>query len=292
MVKPSTGIDSSSHEDPSTHDQAFWREDEYAGVYDAVAELAIKEKLDEMIQRVIEERVQPGSRILDLGCGRALISRRLASGRDDTCVGVDVTSDMIGQSDLPENVWFLTSDITESQETVDSLEALGFGRGSFDAAMAENVWYAVTAPEDTSLPMLSEEVALERRHRALLTMAAMIKEGGILVLNDPLDNSRDMGLAGILRFLWFELRASHELGRPLTDIVSNTLSKQMVQVRERNKWLLAVTHMFRSSEEERQAIENGGYFEVEEITQGVYMGLGALYVARRTGKPVVLNEEK
>ena len=134
------------------------------------------------IEKLLE--LKPGQRMLDIGCGNGLTTRRLASlGAKVT--GIDFASEMINNARKRTNLYQENQELIEYQvlDATDETALLKLGENSFDAAV--------------SAMALMDMAEIEPLFKALIKI---IRPGGyfIFAIQHPCFNSMHISLGGEL----------------------------------------------------------------------------------------------
>jgi ubiquinone/menaquinone biosynthesis C-methylase UbiE len=117
--------------------------------------------------------VQPGQRVLDVGCGTGYLARLLARavGRDGLVVGVDPSPTMISYAKRE------TGEVANCRFKIGMAEALEFPDEHFDVVVSSLVIHHL--PDDLRLPALREMRRVLRRGGALLVAEAQSPRHGL-----------------------------------------------------------------------------------------------------------------
>ena len=117
--------------------------------------------------------VQPGQRVLDVGCGTGYFARLLARvvGPDGQVVGVDPSPEMIDYARRK------AGDVSSCQFQLGTVEALELPAESFDVVVSSLVLHHL--PEDLRVPALREMWRVLRPGGTLLVAEAHVPRRGI-----------------------------------------------------------------------------------------------------------------
>ena len=133
--------------------------DRWATVYDRLWQWYIHQTLSVLQSWAA---LQPGERVLDVGCGTGAFEERIvATGVDNEIVGVDLSTEMLAQARAKHashpQIMFRQADV----------HALPFDTGRFDVVVSASTFHYFDNPE-----------------RALAEMARVLRPGGRLVILD------------------------------------------------------------------------------------------------------------
>lgn len=269
-----------------SHSQDTWTV--YSEVYSSVSAYESKRLLDTTIGFHIENDIPPGSIVADFGCGPALLSQTLAR-RGYKTIGIDRSPQMtsLTRTHFSQSFSFVNTDITQPEKTARAFFDRTKGELA-DAAFAINSWYATTLPEQGNLA-LSHEEAMEKRAKALITMALVMKEGAPIYIAEPLDTHRSLNAKAVLFFLYSEISAARARSSSISKALRHILSKESRMVMKRNKQFRPLVHLFGSTDDTTAFINGSGLFKVEEVINGPinelhYTGDVVLIKARRTSQ--------
>jgi ubiquinone/menaquinone biosynthesis C-methylase UbiE len=134
--------------------------------------------------------VQPGQRVLDVGCGTGYFVRMIATavGPSGFAVGVDPSSAMIDYARRK------AADSSSSEFHVGTAEALGFPDGCFDVVVSSLVMHHL--PEDL-------------RMRALTEMRRVLRSGGRVLVAEAQSPRHGSGWQLLTRLHGFDRMARH-----------------------------------------------------------------------------------
>jgi methionine biosynthesis protein MetW len=176
---------------------------------------------------IIEDWVQPGSRVLDLGCGDGALLGDLIRSRQVEGIGVEISQDMIVQC-LQRGISVYQADIDRGLSQWDDL--------SFDYVILNDTLQVITRPREVIAEMLRVG-----RH-AIISVSNFAYLGNRLRVLFQGRMSREVRFTGswndtpVIRFVSLrEFRAS--LGEMGVDIVDSRLFLPFSLVAP-NKWLL------------------------------------------------------
>ncbi|MBE0476543.1 MAG: methyltransferase domain-containing protein [Coriobacteriia bacterium] len=236
----------------------FW--DLYSSTYDAIGfAIPYDRHLDALVAALA---LEPGCRVLDLGCGTGNLERRIASAAPEgvSVVGVDYSEGMLRRARRKcrraENVSFVRADLRQP---------LPFAEGAFDRAVANNVLYA-----------------LEDKAALLTEVRRVLRPGGTLVLSDPKPDAR---IAQVVAAHFDALRRMPPLERasgyartfltlPLAGLTPMLLSTLVIGRRVRQG-----EYRFSTAEELAGSLEPFGEVDISSA----YAGQSWLAVAGRPG---------
>jgi ubiquinone/menaquinone biosynthesis C-methylase UbiE len=143
-------------------------------LYDIVANVFFFGRRRATLQALIAAvGVQPGQRVLDVGCGTGYLARLLAQtvGRDGLVVGIDPSTAMIGYASRQ------TGRASNCQFRVGTAEALEFPAEHFDVVVSSLVMHHL--PEDLHVTALQEMRRVLRPGGKLLVAEAQTPQHGL-----------------------------------------------------------------------------------------------------------------
>ncbi len=270
-------------------EKIIWSSTEYGGeTYNTVTELSLKKQLDLQITFEVVQSIESAESnhfpptFAELGAGRAPISNILKSTGIE-CLAIDRNLDMAGPAETSQDKRFryIERDLTN---------ILGMDLSEkVDVATMENCWYATTLPSEGTRNF-SDEEALYLRKIALVNAASIIQEGGTLIISDPLQSAKNLGLEGIADFVKKEAHAARTLGNSSWgNLVKKFTDRELLNVLKENKTLTSRCHFFKSEEEVIEFVESTGLFTLKKSTPYNYIGSNTTLIFERTGLEAGIN---
>lgn len=274
-----------------TEKGVFGNDSKYTGVYSRLKEFPPKELLDRDITSIIEEIAEREGietpKVAEVGAGPAPICSLLFDKDPNRYIlaAFDINSEMQLGREYPfsYNSQFDLRDPNIPQELV----------GEFDFVVMENSLYATTISPNGR--KYSEAEADLMRITALKKAASMLKEGGILILSDPLRSTQDFSPNRIIEFLKCEQKALMKLRgekKSLVGIFSDKLSdKEMREILRINKKLMNKTVLL-DENKMRELISSTDLFQHLPLMYDPqsYLGSNLTTVLRRNDKEIKMEE--
>lgn len=267
-------------------DTRVWREygeEEYLNVESSSAKKALDNEISIEIYKSIQEKTPPAT-VGELGCGPAPISRKLIQFNEAwgqelfKTIGFDISSGMINHIPEHEDFSFEVFDIAKPEASTDYLAN---GGEPLDVAVLENAWYATT----TGVGHDKEEASY-RRLVALQNAWSILNKDGILIITDPISETKDLNFKNTLQGFTSEISSAIRRGE-IADSIKNIANPKTRELIRRNKEEILPTSYLLTHHEMVDAIENSGLFEIVKVRENDYMGNNSTFVLKKINNPIM-----